>query len=537
MNFEKTMRILVAAAILVTGAAQWYEELVDAGVLPRHPTYCVDEDGWFAKKPSRDCGWHGKKAVKRCVSEVKVKAEDACAATCTGEGEDSSSWYAKRQNKDCDWIAKKGSKIGKLCKRKGVEPVAPEDDPTVHCTKACAADDACETGIQYHCPWGNGNGPGDGKYEFWKWDPKCSYTTVMTPLENPAGCTGDEPESMQNCAATCNGAACFQPDCGAESYDLSTHPCCTDADCSANGACGVYRYPDSSGNGPCGLAASTTAVDDGASDAFDSGAGDSGTQRELAPVMAESGGQVVAFEQEEICGADDVDDPSWHKDGKPSRNCDWIRVKPLERCLNVEAVDSNNVTASDACRCACQHLHAAVESSIMHPWSELNHDLAHEKQGPIVSIPIWTRIRFMTPSCMDDGLCALHFHNLIAGNQYLGASFYYNCQEDDAWCEDGRFLGRDVITASGAQYISLFATILFGDCQQGDCHEEEYQWLFHINTDLAPVSADEDSEPCPSLHDARMGNCLVVDVPYDEKYRTSYKFHDGGIQCDDDTFC
>jgi len=34
-----------------------------------------------------------------------------------------------------------------------------------------------------------------------------------------------------------------------------------------------------------------------------------------------------------------------------------------------------------------------------------------------------------------------------------------------------------------------------------------------------------------------MGNCLVVDVPYDEKYRTSYKFHDGGIQCDDDTFC
>ena len=151
-------------------------------------------------------------------------------------------------------------------------------------------------------------------------------------------------------------------------------------------------------------------------------------------------------------------------------------------------------------------------------------NLEHEKAGPIVSVPRWTRVRVESPGDLH-GLSAKHFHNLIAGNQFLGATFYcggVNCDTDAAGGVQA--LARDVITSNGDQYVHLFAMVQFSDGKT----EEHYQWLFHITEDIAPVS-DTDDTPCPSLEEARFvtnGGCLVVNIPYDSKYRYDYH-HEG----------
>lgn len=98
-------------------------------------------------------------------------------------------------------------------------------------------------------------------------------------------------------------------------------------------------------------------------------------------------------------------------------------------------------------------------------------------------------------------------------------------------------LVRDVVTdrvddAAAGQFVHLFANVVFGDDQCVDggfsgpsygCLEEDYQWLYHVTDDIAPVSAD-DATPCPSLAAARDGECLVVDVAYDPKYLTGRRW-------------
>lgn len=479
--------VLFTAAAVARGV--WFETLIEDGILPPNPVSgCEDDDGWYSKKAAaKDCAWVADDPEARCADEQKIKAEDACERTCTGAGADDDAWYMRKASRNCEWVGKSPAKVAKFCKRKGKIPAS------AACGAACDVSGACGGGFQYHCHMGAGNGV-DGKYEFGTWDPACAYTTVMSKLENPAGCAGADDAANDaanaNCASTCLGSPCFQPDCAA----VPDHACCQPDCTAANEACGVYPYAN---NPVCQGAGSGVGV---------SGDDDESSERADGRIQDTDG----------TCAARNlVDDPNWAKKDKPHKHCGWVQKKPLERCDSENAAGE---TGWDGCKCSCQTLEP---TEFMHAWEELVYDLPHEKAGPIVSIPTWARIRFMTPASKD-GLSALHFHNLIAGNQFLGASFYYN-YDGEQW------IGRDVITASGEQFIHLFSNILFGSCDGGQgCHEEDYQWLFHINSDIAPVSAD-DPTPCPSEWAARMGECLVIDVPYLDKYTTQTQFHENGL--------
>merc|ERR1711965_687169 len=84
-------------------------------------------------------------------------------------------------------------------------------------------------------------------------------------------------------------------------------------------------------------------------------------------------------------------------------------------------------------------------------------------------------------------------------------------------------VARDVITTTGSQFVHLWAMVTGGD---GDtAWSEDYQWLFHITEDIAPVSETDDT-PCPSLDEARFaknGGCLVKNVPWVGPSRYRYK--------------
>ena len=112
---------------------------------------CTDSTTWYYKKAKKTCEWVAEDPEANCgkKDEFKVKAEDACPATCddacktethddvpvpapTTACADSTTWYYKKAKNTCEaYVAKKT----KNCKKK--------DDSKVKAEDACAA--TCET--------------------------------------------------------------------------------------------------------------------------------------------------------------------------------------------------------------------------------------------------------------------------------------------------------------------------------------------------------------------------------------------------------
>ena len=104
----------------------------------RRPTdACADSTTWYYKKAKNTCEAYVAKKTKNCKKEddFKVKAQDACPATCDDACElsDSTTWYAKKAKKNCDWVAKDPAT---KCEKKDDFKVKAEDA----CPVAC---DAC----------------------------------------------------------------------------------------------------------------------------------------------------------------------------------------------------------------------------------------------------------------------------------------------------------------------------------------------------------------------------------------------------------
>ena len=81
----------------------------------RRPTdACADSTTWFYKKKENTCEAYVAKKTKNCKKkdDSKVKAEDACAATCETCDDvpaacaDSTTWYYKKAKKNCEYVAK-----------------------------------------------------------------------------------------------------------------------------------------------------------------------------------------------------------------------------------------------------------------------------------------------------------------------------------------------------------------------------------------------------------------------------------------------
>ena len=101
---------------------------------------CRDSTSWYYKKADRTCRLYvAENPSARCHKKdtSKIAASDACPAACgdcAGDCEDSTSWYAKKPSKDCAYIAKSP---GDRCENK-------KDESKVKASDACPATcDAC----------------------------------------------------------------------------------------------------------------------------------------------------------------------------------------------------------------------------------------------------------------------------------------------------------------------------------------------------------------------------------------------------------
>ena len=100
---------------------------------------CADSTTWYFKKTKNPCARYVTKKTKNCKKEddFKVKAQDACPATCDDACElsDSTTWYVKKAKKNCDWVAKDPAT---KCEKKDDFKVKAEDA----CPVTCAASEA-----------------------------------------------------------------------------------------------------------------------------------------------------------------------------------------------------------------------------------------------------------------------------------------------------------------------------------------------------------------------------------------------------------
>jgi len=407
---------------------------------------CVDDADFFFGQSYKTCAWIGEKlgqgaSASRLCEKTDLGATSADAACPQACG-------------NCGLGYEQGPTPKPTTKPTPLpssDPTPmPTDEPTVPPTPAprpTFGDDAS----MYHCFLAKDNAV-DGKYAYGVWDSRCCYTTVMTPIDEPAGCPAE---------------GCTTPVC---TDDLADHPCCVS--CPGN-SCGGYPYTDAPG------------------------CGDRRLEEALPP--ATTSGVVGEFEAL-----------------PPATTSGLVGDDAL-------ATTSGLLASAAAFSYAPDDAGRRSLGGAMHPWDELCMNLEHEKAGPIVSVPRWTRVRAESPGDLF-GFSAKHFHNLIAGNQFLGATFYCHVGCDTDAAGGVQALARDVITSNGDQYVHLFAMVQFSDGKT----EEHYQWLFHITEDIAPVS-DTDDTPCPSLEEARFrtnGGCLIVNIPYHSKYRYDYH-HEG----------
>ena len=89
----------------------------------------------YAKKQSRDCSWVAKKSAKRCKKKGagKVTGFEACEASCCSCEEDDADWYFRKANQDCSWIAKKSKRCKKVGKDAGGAKVKAKDACKASC--------------------------------------------------------------------------------------------------------------------------------------------------------------------------------------------------------------------------------------------------------------------------------------------------------------------------------------------------------------------------------------------------------------------
>jgi hypothetical protein len=183
---------------------------------------CVDDADWFFSQSYKTCAWIGEKlgqgaSASRLCEKTDLGATSADAACPQACG-------------NCGLGYEQGPTPKPTTKPTPLpssDPTPmPTDEPTAQPTPAprpTFGDDAS----MYHCFLAKDNAV-DGKYAYGVWDSRCCYTTVMTPIDEPAGCPAE---------------GCTTPVC---TDDLADHPCCVS--CPGN-SCGLYPYTDAPGCG------------------------------------------------------------------------------------------------------------------------------------------------------------------------------------------------------------------------------------------------------------------------------------------------
>ncbi|KAH8063052.1 hypothetical protein JL722_2209 [Aureococcus anophagefferens] len=182
---------------------------------------CVDDADWFFSQSYKACAWIGEKlgqgaSASRLCEKTDLGATSADAACPQACG-------------NCGLGYEQGPtpEPAKPTPLPSSDPTPmPTDEPTAQPTPAprpTFGDDAS----MYHCFLAKDNAV-DGKYAYGVWDSRCCYTTVMTPIDEPAGCPAE---------------GCTTPVC---TDDLADHPCCVS--CPGN-SCGGYPYTDAPGCG------------------------------------------------------------------------------------------------------------------------------------------------------------------------------------------------------------------------------------------------------------------------------------------------